>query len=267
MKECAGQPTSVLDSRGRLEDLRRDLARDSVDRLDDVRPAAIDAIASIATANERRTPAVVVASDVRLYSEGLKLVLAADGRLRLARAADTADTTIRDLEESGADALLLEPTLPDVRRVLRAVRERGLRIPVVIFGVPEHDDELLYCIEAGATAFASRDASSRELIETVLSALRGESMLSPRSAAQVLGRLASRARVAGQLAPSAELTPREREIATLLYEGLSNKEIAQRLRICVATVKNHVHRILEKLHVKRRGQAASRLRHLLNPKI
>jgi two-component system, NarL family, nitrate/nitrite response regulator NarL len=59
----------------------------------------------------------------------------------------------------------------------------------------------------------------------------------------------------------ARLTPRERGIAALIDEGLSNKEIAARLGIEVCTVKNHVHHILEKLEVTRRSQAAARLRH------
>lgn len=211
--------------------------------------------------------AVIVASDVRLYGEGLSLVFAADGRLRLSKAADTADATIAAIDDGDVHALLLDAALPEVRRVLRAVRERAPRLPIVMFGVPEHDEELLYCVEAGATAFVSRDVGSRELIETVLSALRGEAILSSRSAAQVLGRLVHRVRIAAQFTPDTELTPREQQIASLLNEGLSNKEIAQRLRICVATVKNHVHRILAKLHVRRRGQAASRMRTLLNQKV
>lgn len=213
------------------------------------------------------TRAVVVASDVRLYCEGLKLVFAADGRVRLSRAADTADAAIAGIDGGDIDALLLDAALPEVRRVLRAVRERAPRLPIVMFGVPEHDEELLYCVEAGATAFVSRDAGSRELIDTVLSALRGEAVMTSRGVAQVLSRLVRRLRVAAQFTPEIELTPRERQIASLLDDGLSNKEIAQRLRICVATVKNHVHRILAKLHVRRRGQAASRLRHLLDQKI
>lgn len=238
-----------------------------MDGVNELERMAASYTATDGSARHETTHSVVVASDVRLYSEGLRLVFASDGRLHVARDAASAEATIDAIAElEGADALLLDAALPDVRRVLRAVRERAPRLPIVIFGVPEHDDELLYCVEAGATAFVSRDAGSRELIETVLSALRGESPLSSRGAAQVLGRLAHRARVAAQYAPDTELTPREREIASLLNDGLSNKEIAQRLRICVATVKNHVHRILAKLHVQRRGQAASRLRHL-NPKI
>jgi two-component system nitrate/nitrite response regulator NarL len=70
-----------------------------------------------------------------------------------------------------------------------------------------------------------------------------------------------------QASDATPLTARERELAGLLDEGLSNKEIAQRLSISIATVKNHVHRILEKLQVQRRGQAASRLRQPMNPRI
>ncbi len=204
--------------------------------------------------------AVVVASDVRLYGEGLKLVLAADGRLRVAHIADTAEGVVGCVTTGSVDALLLHAELPDARGALREVRAHSPAIPIVIFGVPERDDDLLDCIEAGATAFVSRDASAQELIETLLSAIRGEPILSPRSAGQLIRRLASRARMAGPVAAADELTSREREIGALLDTGLSNKEIAQRLRISVATVKNHVHRILEKLHVQRRGQAASRLR-------
>jgi two-component system nitrate/nitrite response regulator NarL len=237
-----------------------------VEGLNDLTRLAASYSASNGSTKRETSPSVVVASDVRLYNEGLRLVFAADGRLHVARDADSADATIDGIDAAGIDALLLDAALPDVRRVLRVVRERAPRMPIVIFGVPEHDDELLYCVEAGATAFVSRDAGSRELVETVLSALRGESVLSSRGAAQVLGRLAHRARIAAQYAPDTELTPREREIASLLNDGLSNIEIAQRMRICVATVKKREHRSLAKLHVQRRGQAASRLRHL-NPKI
>jgi DNA-binding NarL/FixJ family response regulator len=95
------------------------------------------------------------------------------------------------------------------------------------------------------------------LVATLESATRGEALFSPRMAASLLRRVAALA--ATQPSPSAQvrLTPRERDIMRLLDEGLSNKEIAQRLGIEVATVKNHVHNILEKLQVHRRGEAAA----------
>jgi two-component system, NarL family, nitrate/nitrite response regulator NarL len=76
----------------------------------------------------------------------------------------------------------------------------------------------------------------------------------------VLGALAALAAERRPKAVLADLTRREREVAVLLEEGLSNKEIAQRLRIEEPTVKNHVHHVLEKLSVRRRGEAASLVR-------
>jgi DNA-binding NarL/FixJ family response regulator len=229
------------------------------------------------TTGDRTTPeregkvagcAVVVGSDVRLYSEGLALVFAADGRLRVSRVAETAHRTLQCVTDDDTDALLIDATMPDVRNVLDVMKTRKPHIPVIIFGVPELDEDLVDYIDGGAAAFVSRNATSQELISTVLSATRGEIMLSHGSVAHVLGRLAKRARL-GVTPPRAEpsLTAREAQLASLLDEGLSNKEIAQRLQISVATVKNHVHRILEKLHVERRGQAVSRLRHSMDQRI
>lgn len=212
---------------------------------------------------------VFVASDVRLYSEGLALMFAADGRLRVSHVASSAERAAVLIPASDADAMLVDASMRGARDVLRAARATAM--PVVIFGVPELDEDLVDYIDAGAAAFVSRDSSSNDLILTVLSAVRGEATLTCGSTATIVERLTNRARlgmhgVASSVATS-PLTGRERELALLLDEGLSNKEIARRLSISVATVKNHVHRILEKLHVERRGQAAARLREPMNPRI
>jgi two-component system nitrate/nitrite response regulator NarL len=212
--------------------------------------------------------AVVVASDVRLYSEGLSLVFAADGRLRVSVVADSTPRAIACCADADADALLLDANLRGARDVLESLRRNATRMPAIIFGVPALDEDLMDFIDAGAAMFVSRDVGSEDLILAVLSTIRGEGLLSVSSVADVVNRLAKRAR-SGPTggSPESPLTSRERELASLLDEGLSNKEIAQRLQISVATVKNHVHRILEKLHVERRGQAGSRLRQPMNPRI
>jgi two-component system invasion response regulator UvrY len=130
--------------------------------------------------------AVLVASDVRLYSEGLALVFARDGRLFVSQVAPTAERAVERLAESRPDALLLDASMPDVRVVVHALRDQVPRIPIILFGVPALDEDLLDCIDAGAAMFVSRDASSEDLIEAVLSALAGESMQS-RGMASVLG--------------------------------------------------------------------------------
>ena len=91
---------------------------------------------------------------------------------------------------------------------------------------------------------------------------RGETIVSPRLAASLFQRLADQRRrhYLAIAEPATDLTMRERQILSLVEQGLSNKEIARALGIELATVKNHVHRVLEKLNVSRRGQAAARAR-------
>jgi DNA-binding NarL/FixJ family response regulator len=126
---------------------------------------------------------------------------------------------------------------------------------VVLLGADYPDDELLFLIEAGVQAYTSADASLEEVVNTITAVQRGESTCSPQLGALVAARIALLARSPkSSLQPS--LTAREQQILRLVAAGLSNKEIAQQLSISLHTVKIHVHRILEKLQVRRRREAA-----------
>jgi DNA-binding NarL/FixJ family response regulator len=105
------------------------------------------------------------------------------------------------------------------------------------------------------SGFVSRDATLQDLADTLTGVVRDELMCSPVISAKLFRRVAHPGHVG--LEPSfTPLTAREREVLALIREGLTNKEIATKLRISEATVKNHVHHLLEKLQVKRRVQAA-----------
>jgi len=105
-----------------------------------------------------------------------------------------------------------------------------------------------------------RDGTLADLRAVIESVARGEVVCSPRIAASLLRRIADLAAEREPPPPELRLTSREIEIVELIDQGLSNKEIAQRLSIALPTVKNHVHSILDKLHVHRRAEAAARLR-------
>uniref|UniRef100_UPI0012E2A705 response regulator transcription factor n=1 Tax=Sandarakinorhabdus oryzae TaxID=2675220 RepID=UPI0012E2A705 len=140
--------------------------------------------------------------------------------------------------------------LGDVPALHAAAPEAAL----VGFGVG--DDQLgLACAEAGLTGFVGRDGTLSDLVDAVRRARAGELGCSPQLAALMCRRLAV---LAGRPA-STSLSPREREVARLVADGLSNKEIAQMLAIGPATVKNHVHNILDKLALRRRSAIAGRL--------
>jgi two-component system nitrate/nitrite response regulator NarL len=119
---------------------------------------------------------------------------------------------------------------------------------------------VLGCAEAGVAGYVPREASLEDLVETIGCASRGELRCSPQLGVTLLRQLALRAAGVDDAASRAPLTSREVEIVRLIEHGLSNKEIATRLGIQVATVKNHVHNLLEKLRIHRRAEAADRLR-------
>jgi DNA-binding NarL/FixJ family response regulator len=202
-------------------------------------------------------PRVLVVSDVLLYREGLAASLGRDGRLEVAAAASCSDSFAAALRLSPC-ALLVDASTGAGLALARRFHSACPTIRLIGFGISEEGGDVIACAEAGLVAFVDRNGTIEVLVAAVLAALRGEVTCSPRIAAMMCDRLASLAVTRSEIA--VPLTRREREVAALIAEGLSNKEIAIDLRIGPATVKNHVHNILEKLNVRRRAAIVSRLR-------
>lgn len=200
---------------------------------------------------------VLLIADVRLYRDGLAALIAADGRLEVSATSSTHGEVI---DSAAADVVVVDTAAQGAAEATRRIA-RTAELPIVAIGVPEGDEHVVAFAEAGVIGFVERNATLDELVEGVQSAARGQASCPPRIATTLLNRLSALAgHHARPPATTTNLTRRERQIVQLIAEGLSNKEIAQRLSIEVATVKNHVHNILEKLQVNRRGDAAARLR-------
>jgi DNA-binding NarL/FixJ family response regulator len=116
------------------------------------------------------------------------------------------------------------------------------------------------CAAAGVSGYVLHDEPHEELMKAVLAVARGEIWCPPRVAAVLMRRMGPHGSTPDMPLGTARLTVREREILALIDGGLSNKEIARKLSIEVRTVKNHVHNLLEKLRVHRRGEAVALLR-------
>jgi DNA-binding NarL/FixJ family response regulator len=119
---------------------------------------------------------------------------------------------------------------------------------------------VLACAQAGIAGYVPREGTLDDLIAALHGAARGEAFCSPRIVAVLLRRIADLSIEWQPLAAAGRLTARELEIVDLIDRGLTNREIAEGLSIEVATVKNHVHNILEKLQIHRRHDAAARIR-------
>lgn len=165
----------------------------------------------------------------------------------------------RTINASQPDALLLDISRPEALGAAKVFRSAMPEVKIVALGVAEVEAAVVACAEAGVSGFITPDGSVQDIVTAIHSTVRDELVCSPKAAA-MLFRLVSAQSVRSVTSDAdAQLTPREREIFVLLGAGLANKHIAQRLRIQNATVKNHVHSILGKLGVSRRGEAAAHL--------
>lgn len=201
---------------------------------------------------------VLVCAPVRIYRDGLATGLAGLG-LDVLGAVARLDDAAQLVDDLDPELLLVDVSIGDVD-ALRTMAATAGRTILVALGVPEQEESVIACAEAGVAAFVTRDSSLTELVEIIESALRGETVCSPRMARALLTRVAILAAERQPQPATGALTARETQILDLIDEGLSNKQIAARLFIELPTVKNHVHSILAKLNVSRRTDAVRQLR-------
>jgi two-component system nitrate/nitrite response regulator NarL len=201
------------------------------------------------------TPRVYVVSDVRLYREGLIASLARQSQLDVLGAGCSGDV-LSQIAPLRPEVLLLDLAAKYSLTIPRHAQQVLPGLLVVAFAVAEMEENVLACAEAGISGYVTQDGSVEDLVAAVLRALRGEVMCSPRIAALLFSRVATLSSGWATTPADGSLTPREQEIAALVAYNLPNKEIARRLRLGPATIKNHVHNILQKLNIHRRGDIA-----------
>jgi DNA-binding NarL/FixJ family response regulator len=209
--------------------------------------------ASPAEVRRLAAPQVYIVSDVRLYRDGLTSVL--QSHLDVIGTGGSGDF-LDQIASLHLDVLLLDLTVRDSLQMPRRARQIFPALPVVAFAVGELERDVLACAEAGISGYVMHNGTAEDLVAAVHCALRGELMCSPRVAALLFNRMATLSNGSVTDFADAPLTRREREIATLIVRNLPNKEIARHLRLGPTTVKNHVHNILQKLNIHRRGEVA-----------
>ena len=194
-----------------------------------------------------------VISDVRIYREGLVLALDRVQEFEIRAIDDCGSAAIAAAAEIRPAVVIVDIGAQGGVEIVRLVRQQVPDTRIVAFGVNDSEAEILACAEAGAAGFVCRDASAAELAAIVRRAVRDEIVCSPKIAGSLFRRIAS---LAGRAPATIDgLTLRERQVLALMRDGLANKQIGAKLHIAEATVKNHVHNVLEKLNVKRRAQA------------
>jgi two-component system, NarL family, nitrate/nitrite response regulator NarL len=199
---------------------------------------------------------LLILGETGLYREALAGSLGRDDRFEVVAVAADVEEALRVLDHVEADVLLLETRTTGGADTLRTLAMAAPHVKLVALGVPELEPDVIAIAEAGASAYVTPDGSMEDLASVVQRVERGEVLCSPGMTAGLFRRVGALARERG-LDPIEKLTARELDVLRLIEEGRSNKEIAAELSIELPTVKNHVHRILEKLHVHSRSEAAA----------
>lgn len=208
---------------------------------------------------------LLLVNETRLMGNIIAAALEGEPDLNVVACATNIEDAMQIVREKDIDVALVSTRLPDqgALKLTNAITEFTPSTKVLALGLTEEKQHVLRYVEAGATGYVLKDDSLEGLIETIRAAREGKVFVSPQIAAAIMERLSSLARlfsdVENSIADTTQLTSRELEVLKLVGEGQTNQQIAEHLVIEVGTVKNHIHNILDKLHVSSRGEAAAYL--------
>jgi DNA-binding NarL/FixJ family response regulator len=201
---------------------------------------------------------IIIASEVRFLRESLAEILGRNRAMLVIGHAQDSGQMLSLSHELRPDMVLLDAAVRNGIGAVRQLRETMARPRIVVFAVSESIESVVDWAEAGINGYISSNAALADLNSLVTEIEAGRQACSESVSAGLIRRIAATAVwPGGRKSPPAKLTRRELEIIGLIGTGLSNKEIARRLNIGVATTKSHVHSVLNKLNLQRRGQAAN----------
>jgi two-component system, NarL family, nitrate/nitrite response regulator NarL len=208
---------------------------------------------------------IVIVWGVRFLVEGLAEILERDPLVSVVGlCADLSEGVALSLALQ-ADVVLLDARIPEGVAAVRRALDVAPGMRIVALAVRENEDDIVAWAEAGVIGYIPITAAQADLARLIIGTHSGEQLCSGRVAAGLLRRIAVTAKPGGGGGGNAPfrapvLTKRERQTADLIRTGLSDKEIARRLNISLATTKSHVHNLLGKLNLRRRSQVANQLR-------
>lgn len=198
---------------------------------------------------------IVIADDHVLVRQGIRAFLETHADLAIVGEAEDATSATALCNEHHPNVALVDLVMPGGGiEATRAIRAASPQTQVVLLTSFEDAQQIVAAVQAGALSCLLKDVDADALADTLRKAARGEAVLHPRVAAKLMDALRRGSEPGSEVLES--LSQREREVLTLMAEGLSNLLIAERLGIGEKTVKTHVSNVLGKLNVSDRTQAA-----------
>jgi DNA-binding NarL/FixJ family response regulator len=204
----------------------------------------------------RKNIRVFVLDDHEVVRRGVKELLDAEPDMEVVGEAATAESAVGRVPLLGVDVAVLDVRLPDGDgvEVCREIRSASPGTACLMLTGYGDDRAVLAAIMAGAAGYAMKHAQGMDVVESVRAVAEGRSALGPEAAERVMALLREKAETTD---PLAALSSQEKRVLDLIGEGLTNREIAERMFLSEKTVKNYVSALLTKLGMKRRSQAAA----------
>jgi DNA-binding NarL/FixJ family response regulator len=195
----------------------------------------------------------MIVDDHAILRDGLRTIFSFEPEITTISEAFSAEDLFEKLkrETDQPDVIILDINLPGMNGVeaIRHIKKQNKKIKLLILTMYNREEHLLKALSQGADGYLLKDAPSEDLIQAIKKVVKGESILAPGLTRKLIDY-----HVKQQENEEIGLTNREKEVLICLVEGLSNKDIAERLFISDKTVKIHVSKIFKKLNVKNRSQ-------------
>lgn len=204
---------------------------------------------------------ILLIEDNRILRDGIKALINAQSDLTVVTATGSSRDTLLQVRTAKPQVVLIDLGLWNANS-LRTVETLSKKFPgtqVIGMGLIPSQRDIIEFVEAGAAGFILKDASIEDVLATIRSVAGGTRVLPPPLAGSLFTHVVEQAlkKGKGALPAAVRMTKREREVIGLIADGMSNKEIAQRLNLSTYTVKSHVHNILEKMALHSRLQIAT----------
>jgi len=198
---------------------------------------------------------VYITDDHQIVRRGIRQLLSTEAGIEVVGEASNGKEAIADMGKLKPDIVLMDLVMPvmDGIEAIHQIKANHPSIQILVLTSFATDDKVFPAIKAGALGYLIKDTSPEELVEAIRQVYKGEPTLHSSIAQKLLKEISH---TSEQPASPDPLTEREVEVLKLIARGLSNQEIAETLVVSVATVYTHVSKILDKLHLASRTQAA-----------
>ena len=198
---------------------------------------------------------ILLIDDHPVVRKGIRAIIETDEAFEIIGEGNNGKEAVQKYEQLFPDVVLMDLVMPEMDGIeaIRQIRTKNPNARILVLTSFSTDDKVFTAIQAGASGYLLKDSDPDDLLRSINQVYRGESSVHPAIARKLLNEFAQPKSPKSEIEP---LTDREKEVLTFIAQGLSNQEIASKMVVSKATVHSHVSRILAKLQLESRTQAA-----------